>query len=96
MLSGLANLARLSLQAGEPARAARLIGAGESVSGNSGVRLQPVEQTEYDRHVALVRGHLADAAFDTLRAEGRAMTIEHAIEYALAESPAQLRSEGKK
>jgi tetratricopeptide (TPR) repeat protein len=89
LLSALANLARLSLQAGAPERAARLVGAGEALSEKSGVRLQPVEQPDYDRSMALAREQLTADVFDALRAEGRAMHLEQAVAYALAEEPAR-------
>jgi len=83
VLSGLANLARACSLRGGPERTARLFGAGEALSENLGVQLQPSEVSEYDRSAALVREQLGEATFQALRAEGRAMKMEQAIEYAL-------------
>ncbi len=40
----------------------------------------------YDEQVATIRAGLPTATFDTLWAEGRAMTLEHAIAYAVGET----------
>jgi hypothetical protein len=41
------------------------------------------EQLELDRNVSRLRAHLGDAVLHSAWAEGRAMTLEQAIEYAL-------------
>jgi predicted ATPase/DNA-binding XRE family transcriptional regulator/Tfp pilus assembly protein PilF len=87
ILSGLANLTSFWQVRGQPERAARLIGAGEALSKNLGVRLQLDDQGAYDRYVTRVRTQLSDEKFKALQAEGQAMDMEQAIEYALAERP---------
>jgi hypothetical protein len=44
------------------------------------------DQPEYDRQVASVRAHLGKAAFPTAWAEGQAMTLQQAIDYASGEA----------
>jgi hypothetical protein len=39
--------------------------------------------TEYERTIAMLKARLGDAAFATVWAEGRAMTLEQAITEAL-------------
>jgi len=45
--------------------------------------LRRYERREYEDDVRAVRAQLGEATFDQARAEGRAMTLEQAIEYAL-------------
>jgi predicted ATPase/class 3 adenylate cyclase/Tfp pilus assembly protein PilF len=68
-----------------PERAARLSGAAEALREEMGLPLAPNEKEEYDRDVAQVRQGLGEVAFAAAWEEGRAMTMEHAVEYALRE-----------
>jgi tetratricopeptide (TPR) repeat protein len=78
---------------GEPDRAARLWGAAEALGETSAVPLIPIIRTRYDYegHVATARSRVGEEAFEAAWAEGRTMTPEEAIEYALLapETPAQ-------
>jgi len=65
-------------------RAACLFGAGDALREALGVRRSPRIQNRYDERVAATRAGLGDAAFAARWAEGRAMTVVQAIEYALA------------
>lgn len=79
-LSGLGGVAAAD---GQPARAARLLGAAESLLGVLGAPLSPPDATEYERSKAAARAALDERAFEGAWAEGRAMTWERAVEYAL-------------
>jgi non-specific serine/threonine protein kinase len=68
---------------GQPERAARLIGAAEKTYEKVGLGPQPGDLVEYERYIAAVRAQLDEAAFDAALAEGRAMTVEQAVAYAL-------------
>jgi hypothetical protein len=46
----------------------------------------PHDQADHDQYVASACAGLEETAFAAAWAEGRAMTLEQAIEYALAES----------
>jgi tetratricopeptide (TPR) repeat protein len=70
-------------------KAACLFGAGDALREALGVRRSPRIQIRYDERVAATRAGLGDAAFAAKWAEGRAMTLEQAIEYALATEPEQ-------
>ena len=74
---------------GEPARAARLWGAAEALGESAAVPLVPLIHSHYDYegHVAAARSQLGEEAFSTAWSEGRQMTPEEAIEYALEEPP---------
>src|SRR5574341_1484117 len=69
---------------GQPRRAARLIGASEALCESMGIGLQPADQPEFDRGVALVREQLGEEMFDALRKEGRRMSLDEAVQLALA------------
>jgi non-specific serine/threonine protein kinase len=66
-------------------RAVRLLGATEAQLGTLGLRLDHPEQVEYDSYVKRARDALDTTAFARTWAEGQAMTLEQAIEYALAD-----------
>ncbi|MFQ5796796.1 MAG: BTAD domain-containing putative transcriptional regulator, partial [Candidatus Bipolaricaulia bacterium] len=80
-LEGLAGVAGAN---GQPERAARLFGAAEALREAIGFPLPPSYRADYyDRNVAAVRTKLGEEAFAMAWAEGRAMTLEQAIAYAL-------------
>jgi predicted ATPase/DNA-binding SARP family transcriptional activator/DNA-binding CsgD family transcriptional regulator len=70
---------------GQPARAARLWGATEAMRETIGLTLSPFHSSHYDYegHLAAARSLLDEAAWEAAWADGRAMTPEQAIEYAL-------------
>lgn len=80
-----AYIARAQFQA---YRAVRLLGAAEALREDTGSSMTPGERVEYDREVSLLRLHLAEPAFASAWAEGRAMSKEQAIDEALAEDAA--------
>ena len=64
-------------------RTARLFGAAEALRQVIGFPKHPSDQSEYDRNVAASRSELGEKEFATAWAEGRAMSMEEAVEYAL-------------
>jgi L-fucose isomerase-like protein len=68
-----------------------LFGASDALRETFGFRRAAVDQLEHERRVASVRDALEDGALRVAWGEGRAMTLEQAIEYAL--SPESSRSE---
>jgi tetratricopeptide (TPR) repeat protein len=66
-------------------RAARLLGAAEADRERMGAFLQPSDTPEYQRILGEVREHLDDRSFEAAWAEGRRLTLEQAIAYALKE-----------
>ncbi len=85
----LAGMGGVMGAAGRPAQAARLMGAAETLYGDSVARLEYADRIEHDRIVASIRAQLDEQTFSRAWAEGRAMTQEHAVGYALAMAPAQ-------
>lgn len=62
----------------------RILGAAEAVLSTIGMQLEPAEDAEFRRAAETIRAQLDPAAFGTAWAEGRMMTLEEAIKYALA------------
>ena len=67
-------------------RAARLLGAAESIRENLNSPMTATERVEYDQNVSTLRAQMKQSDFATAWAEGRAMTLEQAIEFALKET----------
>ncbi|HLE26902.1 MAG TPA: tetratricopeptide repeat protein [Anaerolineales bacterium] len=68
-------------------RAARLCGAADALHDLSRFSLSPAERVERDRALAAARAALGEEAFAAVYAEGQAMTMEQAVEYALGGEP---------
>jgi hypothetical protein len=68
----------------KPQWGARLFGAVEALLSRVEIRLEPAERADFERSVSDVRVRMTAEAFAVAWAEGRAMTLEQAIEYALA------------
>jgi tetratricopeptide (TPR) repeat protein len=83
IVSSVAEWAGLALSCGQPERAARLLGASEAILEANGLLLPPLSRVIYERNVAAVRAQLDEARFRAAWAEGRAMTLEQAVAYAL-------------
>ncbi len=64
-------------------RAVRLFGAAAALRDTSGETIPPNERRVHERHLAFAQLHLDEAAWQTAWAEGRAMTLEQAVAYAL-------------
>jgi predicted ATPase/class 3 adenylate cyclase len=69
----------------EDQRAARLFGAAEILRENINIPMMPAERPEYDREVNDLRANMDEAAFAKAWAEGRALTMEQAVTFALEE-----------
>lgn len=78
--------AALACARGLPARSARLWGAAESLRESIGAAPAPVELRVYSPYIAAARAELDAAAWERAWAEGRAMAVDDAEEYARAES----------
>jgi hypothetical protein len=66
-------------------RAVKLMSAAEALREASSSARTPQERIEYDRELAGLRAGMDEETFDLLWAEGRSMTMEQAIEFALEE-----------
>jgi predicted ATPase/class 3 adenylate cyclase len=68
----------------QKARAARLLGAAEALRQRVNTDMTPIERREYEEIVTGLRNRMEPQELAKVWAEGRAMTIEQAIEFALA------------
>jgi hypothetical protein len=64
-------------------RAARFFGAAEILRENIHTVMTASERVEYDREVSDLRANMDETSFAKAWAEGRAMTMEQAIEFAV-------------
>ena len=78
-------LAEISTEMNNPVRAARLWGAAADLLETIEVIAYPhaADRTLYDRQSATVRRKLGERAWEEATEEGRAMTLEEAVSYAL-------------
>jgi predicted ATPase/DNA-binding SARP family transcriptional activator/DNA-binding CsgD family transcriptional regulator len=70
---------------GQPVHSARLWGAAEALREAVGTIFSPLDRHFYEPYIAAARTQLDKAAWEAAWAEGRAMTFEAMIEYALSE-----------
>jgi non-specific serine/threonine protein kinase len=82
--AGVAAFAALALGRGDPRRAARLLGASEAITAAIHMPLIYWDVDQVRRNVAVLRARLDEATLNVEWAAGRAMTIDDAVEYALA------------
>ena len=84
MTECLQDLASLACMGGHAEQAARLSGAAESTQQSSGLALWPAVRERRDRDLAAARTTLGAARFERAWSEGQAMTLERAVDAALA------------
>jgi hypothetical protein len=73
-LEGLVAVAQRQLE-----RAARFLGAAETLRQATGAPLSPGERARYDRDVSAVRAGLVEAVFAAAWATGKAMPLEQVL-----------------
>ena len=74
----------IALGEGELLRAAKLFGSAESLREGVNSQMTEREKVEYDQEVARLRSLLAESEFSSYWSDGRSMTMENAIDYALS------------
>jgi non-specific serine/threonine protein kinase len=90
----LMGLAAVGALRGQARRTAKLYGAGEVLQETGGFSFAALASSEYDYegYLDLVRARLEDEEFEAAWAEGRRMSIEDAVEYALSTEDATAAS----
>jgi hypothetical protein len=79
---------------GDVDRAARLLGAAEAMRERLGATVPGLLRKEHDARVAQTRQALGEDAFAAAWAQGRMMSADEAIAYALAGAPEAAASRG--
>jgi predicted ATPase/DNA-binding SARP family transcriptional activator/DNA-binding CsgD family transcriptional regulator len=85
VINALEAMATLAGTLGEASRAAHLWGAAQAAREITGIALPPGERALHEPYLASARSRLGESAWDAALAEGRAMSLEEAAEYALSE-----------
>jgi predicted ATPase/DNA-binding SARP family transcriptional activator len=89
-ISNLIGLAGVHARTGNSGHAARFFGTIDAILDSVvgfDLQTETADKAEYDRYLALTREQLDAATFDALYAEGRAMSLDDAVAYALEEEP---------
>ena len=79
----LERLAEVALAQGKPEKAVRLLSAAAALRISIGSVIDPVDQLEYQNRRTSLRAELGEEQFAKIWEEGRSMTLEQAIGYAL-------------
>ncbi len=77
----------LARQHGNHERAARLYGAAESLREKIGIAMTALEREEYEAAVARLRSEMDATLFASAWAEGRLLSMDQAVRYALNSAP---------
>ena len=85
ILSSLESFAYLAGAAKRFEQTACLFGAGEALRQAIGFPRPSSDRSEYDNNVAACRSQLGEKEFEAAWAQGRAMSMEEAVEYALSQ-----------
>jgi predicted ATPase/class 3 adenylate cyclase/Tfp pilus assembly protein PilF len=88
----LGGLAAVAVSRGQAQRAARLYGAEEALREAVGIPLDAPDRVQYEVNLAAGRAQLDEATWQEAWEEGRAMSVEQAIEYARERPAADLAS----
>jgi hypothetical protein len=81
----LESCAALAVARGRGERAAWLLGAASAIRQYLGTPLEPFKREEYETNLAAARELLAPETFDIEWEEGKGLSVEQAVEYAVAE-----------
>jgi tetratricopeptide (TPR) repeat protein len=81
----LEGFASLHLNQGQPERASRLIGWTDFMRNKIGSHRPPIEQADIDKWIEACLAQLGEVAFSDTYEEGKKMSVEEAVEYALRE-----------
>ena len=79
----LMGIALVAFTKGQAVRAVRLFAAADALREKMGTPLPPSQQTFYDALLKSMRAELDESLFTTVWAEGRRLTLQQAIEFAL-------------
>ncbi len=83
MLNLLSGLAAIAGATNQFERSAKLSGAAQAILDETGYKYRPFLRAIFDRHIQVARDGLGQTAFEAFASEGRAMTMDQAVTYAL-------------
>jgi predicted ATPase/class 3 adenylate cyclase len=79
----LESLAFIASAHAQGERAVRLLGAAEALREKINIQMSQFERIEYDKQITELRNSMDEKAFSNLWSEGRLMTMEQAVQFAL-------------
>lgn len=79
----LESLAFIAIARKQGVRAVRLLGAAQALREKVNIQMSPFERIEYDKQVTELRNSMEEKSFLNLWSDGRLMTMEQAVQYAL-------------
>ena len=82
----LERFAEIEVETGDPLRAARLLGAAETLRTSLRTEVDIADRPDYERTVSTVRDRLGEQVFATAYEQGKAMSFEQGVAYAQASS----------
>ena len=88
VINAFEGMASLAGATEEDSRAAILWGAAETARQNTGIALPPGERAFHEPYLAAARFQLGETAWEQAAAEGRAMSLDLAAEFALSKEEA--------
>ena len=84
-MEALAGFAAIARAEGEPERSIKLYGAAKAFQDATKIGMWYSERVEYERNMSALNAQLDDGAREKAWAEGSAMSMGQAIDYALAD-----------
>lgn len=90
IINALEGMASLAGNLGDATRAAHLWGAAGASRQVTGIALPPGDRTLHEPYLAAARSRLGETVWEQALAEGRAMSLEKAVEYALRKEESDL------
>jgi len=85
----LERLAETAAKQGDPEKAVRLLSAAAALRISIGSIVDPADQEEYQTQRAALRAELGEERFSAIWNEGRALTLEQAVAYALEDQSSE-------
>ena len=79
----LLGLAAIAAGTNQPERAAKLFGAAQTIIETTDDLFSSFDRAIIDRHIQVAQNQLGEAVFEEIATEGRKMTIDQAVAYAL-------------
>jgi tetratricopeptide (TPR) repeat protein len=79
----LERLAEVALAQGQSEKAVRLFGGAAALRDSIGSVVDPADRPEYEERLASLRAQFGEERFEAMWAEGRTLTLDQAVAYAL-------------
>jgi predicted ATPase/DNA-binding XRE family transcriptional regulator len=89
LAGGLEGMAAIAGMGGDIRRAARLYGAAEALRERVDMPLRAADRPVYERFLTAARSGAGEGVWEEASEEGRGLSLEEAVEYALVESDAK-------